>query len=136
MNEPVPALGNPILGDLADRLRGEEGIDAAYILGSAAGGRLRADSDVDIAILPAKGASFDGMRVAGLAADLGEICGRPVDLGILHTGNLVYAKEAVANGRVLFERDATVRARFEMHALSMYAGLQENRRAIIHAYAA
>jgi hypothetical protein len=28
-----------------------------------------------------------------------------VDLGVLSTSNLVYAKENVANGRVIFERD-------------------------------
>jgi predicted nucleotidyltransferase len=136
VNGHSPVLGDPTLQALANRLRAGSGLDAAYLLGSAATGRLRADSDLDIAILPSKGASFHGVRTAELAADLEEICGRMVDLGILHTGNLVYAKEAVAHGRVLFERDAGARARFEMHALSMYAELQENRRDVIHAYAA
>lgn len=136
MNGYSPVLGDSTLHALADRLHAESDLDAAYLLGSAASGRLRADSDLDIAILPARGASFPGVRMAGLAADLEEICGRAVDAGILHTGNLVYAKEAVAKGRVLFERDAGARARFEMHVLSMYAELQENRRDVIHAYAA
>jgi hypothetical protein len=70
-----------------------------------------------------------------LAADLESIAGRPVDLGILHTGNLVYAKEAISRGKVFFERDPSARRRFAMLALSMYAELQETRREILDAYA-
>ncbi len=81
-----------------------------------------------------RGGEFEGG--ADLAADFEEICSRPIDVGILHSGNLVYAKEAVRHGRILFQREATIRAWFEMHVLSMYAELQENRRDVIQAYAA
>jgi uncharacterized protein len=64
------------------------------------------------------------------------VAGRPVDVGMLSTGNLVYAKEAVAHGRLFFERDPAARARFAMLVLSMYASLQESRREVLHAYAA
>lgn len=45
-------------------------------------------------------------------------------------------QEAVATGRVLFERARNATARFEMLALSMYATLQEARRVVLQAYAA
>lgn len=64
------------------------------------------------------------------------IFGRPVDLGVLSTTNVVYAKEAIATGRLLFERDRRVTARFAMLALSMYASLQEARREVLRTYAA
>lgn len=113
-----------------------EAIDAAYLMGSAASDRLRPDSDVDIAILPSRSNPLSGRFLTDLAAELEVILGRSVDLGILHTGNLVYAKEAVTRGVLLLERNPTARARFAMLALSMYADLQENRREILHAYAA
>jgi predicted nucleotidyltransferase len=131
----MSGISTPILQSLVARL-GEVGeIDAAYLLGSAASGQLRSDSDLDIALLPSRGARFHGRRLAGLAADLESIAGRPVDLGILHTGNLVYAKEAISRGKVFFERDPSARRRFAMLALSMYAELQETRREILNAYA-
>ncbi len=71
-----------------------------------------------------------------LAADLEAIAGRPLDLGILHTGNLVYANEAVVRGNVIFERDRNARMRFAALVFSMYADLQENRREVLKAYAA
>ena len=131
----MSGISTPILQSLATRL-GEVGeIDAAYLLGSAASGLLRSDSDLDIALLPTRGARFPGRRLAELAADLESIAGLPVDLGILHTGNLIYAKEAISRGKLFYERDPASRRRFAQLALSMYADLQENRREILHAYA-
>ncbi|MFM8365081.1 MAG: type VII toxin-antitoxin system MntA family adenylyltransferase antitoxin [Verrucomicrobiota bacterium] len=132
----MSGIEGPILESLAARLGSTTGIDAAYLLGSAASGQLRPDSDVDIALLPTRGASFTGRQLAELAADLESIADRPVDLGILNTGNLVYAKEAVSRGHLFHERDPAARRRFAMHVLSMYADLQENRREILDAYAA
>ena len=131
----MSGISTSILQSLATRL-GEIGeIDAAYLMGSAASGQLRSDSDLDIALLPTRGAQFPGRRLAELAADLETVAGLPVDLGILHTGNLVYAKETVSRGKLFYESDPAARRRFAMLALSMYAELQETRREILDAYA-
>ena len=136
MDELGNALADSAVEAVADRLRRTGKIAAAYLLGSAASGRLRSDSDVDIAMLPVRGTLLGAEERLSLAADLGRITGRTVDLGILHTGNLVYAKEAVANGRLILDHDASARARFAMLTLSMYASLQETRRVVLDAYAA
>lgn len=121
---------------MIQRLAKDDKIAAAYLLGSGAEGCLRADSDVDIALLPVRGQTFSGRDRMELAADLTDIAGRTADLGVLHTGNLVYAKEAVARGRVIFERDHAASVGFAALVLSMYADLQENRRQVLRAYAA
>jgi predicted nucleotidyltransferase len=129
-------LDPSVLEAVAGRLRRTGKVAAAYLLGSAASGRLRSDSDVDIAVLPVRGTSLSASERLDLAADLESLTGRIVDLGILHTGNLVYAKEAVANGRLIMEGDPAARARFAMLTLSMFASLQETRRVVLDAYAA
>jgi len=111
-------------------------VEAAYLLGSAAEDRLRRDSDVDIAILVRRSSAVSVEDRLALMATLGRIFGRPVDLGLLDTSNLVYAKEAIARGRLIAERDHTVTATFAMYVLSMYATLQEARREVLRAYAA
>ena len=121
---------------LAERLDREGGLAAAYLLGSGARGRLRPDSDLDLALLPLRGRVIAPEDRLSLAADLEELAGRPVDVGVLSTTNLVYAKEAVAHGVLLLERDPSARACFAMLVLSMYASLQESRREVLHAYAA
>lgn len=111
-------------------------VEAAYLLGSAATGRLRGDSDVDVAILLRRGTSLSVRQRLALTGELAALLGRPVDLGLLSTANVVYAKEAVATGKMLFQRDALAVGRFAMLALSMYAALQEARREVLRAYAA
>lgn len=131
-----PALDTALLEAVASHLSRHAHVAAAYLLGSAAEGRLRSDSDVDIAVLPVTPDGLPLLDRLHLAAELGSIVAREVDLGVLTTRNLVYAKEAITRGRLIFDRDHLVTARFEMYALSMYASLQEARREVLRAYAA
>jgi len=128
--------GEPAMAAAIAALERCAAVEAAYLLGSAAAGRLRGDSDVDVAILPSRSATFSVDQRLALTAELARLFGRPVDLGLLSTANVVYAKEAVVHGRILFERSHRVTARFAMLALSMYASLQEARREVLRAYAA
>jgi predicted nucleotidyltransferase len=131
-----PVLDTALLEAVASHLSRHDHVAAAYLLGSAAEGRLRSDSDVDIAILSLTPKGLPLLERLHLAAELSSIVGREVDLGVLTTRNLVYAKEAVTRGRLIFDRDHLVTARFEMYTLSMYASLQEARREVLRAYAA
>jgi predicted nucleotidyltransferase len=124
------------LAAIIAHLRGQAHVAAAYLLGSAATGRLRPDSDVDIAVLPVRRDELLLAERLSLTAELGRMVGREVDLGVLTTRDLVYAKEAVTRGRLVFDRDHVATATFEMYALSMYASLQEARREVLRAYAA
>jgi predicted nucleotidyltransferase len=117
-------------------LLGHPAVEAAYLLGSAAENRLRDDSDVDIAILLRTATAMSGNERLLLSAALQRVFQRPVDLGILSTRNLVFARETIAKGRVLAERDHRVTASFVVRVLSMYAALQVARREVLHAYAA
>ncbi|MCE9629929.1 MAG: nucleotidyltransferase domain-containing protein [Planctomycetia bacterium] len=130
------SISPELLERASDAILAHPKVEAAYLLGSAVDGRLRGDSDIDIAILLRRSAVLSVMDRLLLTASLGRVFGRPVDLGILSTANLVYAKEAIAHGRLIAERDHGVTARFAMHVLSMYAGLQESRREVLRAYSA
>lgn len=132
----VNAITEQQLTGVVEVLQSCEAVEAAYLLGSAATGRLRADSDIDVAVLPRHRDPMSAADSVELTGRLVEVLGRPVDLGILTTSNVVYAKEAVATGRLIFERDHRLTARFAMLALSMYASLQEARREVLRAYAA
>ncbi|MBU6221158.1 MAG: nucleotidyltransferase domain-containing protein [Planctomycetes bacterium] len=119
-----------------ETLRRHHGVQAAYVLGSAAADRLRPDSDIDVAILPSVRGRLSIEERLALTAELTRIFGRTVDLGVLSTANVVYAKEAVTSGKLVYERDPLTTARFAMLTLSMYASLQEARREVLRAYAA
>mgnify|MGYP006297763047 CR=1 FL=1 len=122
--------------EIADGLEKDERISAAYALGSAITGRLCADSDIDIALLSVPGCSFSQLDLLHLSSELGTCCPRPVDLGILSTHNLIYAKEALLQGECLFCKDQYYHDLFVATALGLYLELRTARREVEHAYTA
>lgn len=65
----------------ADQLR-DRGIAHAAVFGSVARGEDGRDSDVDLLVTLDPGAEMDLFDFAGIAADLREWIGRPVDLAV------------------------------------------------------
>ena len=65
------------------------------------------------------------------AADHAAIFGHEVDLVDLFAADAALRVQVIDHGHVLFERTPADRARFEMHALSRYAHLNEERRTIL-----
>ena len=61
MKRSENTLDASVLRAVAERFGKKAPVSAAYLLGSAADGRLRADSDVDVALLPVRGASIGGL---------------------------------------------------------------------------
>lgn len=102
-------------------LNAEEDISAAYLLGSAAKGCLRSDSDIDIAILAREKASVSSWDRLRLAGELSRVVGRTVDLGILSTDNLIYARETLLTGKRILCRDRFFCDMFGATALGLYA---------------
>ncbi len=111
-------------------------IQAAYLHGSAAKGTMDPNSDIDIARLLVPGQNFPMMQQLACAAELETHLGHPIDLGILSTENLVYAKEVINHGHELFSENRFRSDLFLTTCLSMYVELQEQRKEVLHAYSA
>jgi len=127
--ETIAALLRPFL-------EADTRVLAAYLLGSAVSGRMRADSDIDIALLSRPGGRMDALERAALATKIAFEIGRDVDIGELGSGNLVYAKEALLTGRRIFSRDVSASDEAEATLLGMYTSFNEERREVLDAYRA
>jgi predicted nucleotidyltransferase len=123
-----------VIDELRERLQREEGLVAAYLLGSAAAGRMTPLSDVDLAVLPVPGRRLDLGRRLELAATLHAIVHRTVDIGCLGHDNLVYTREALLSGKCLFCHDGAYRDLFVATTLAMYAALRVERKEVERAY--
>jgi predicted nucleotidyltransferase len=114
----------------------DSAVDAVYLLGSAAIGQMRPDSDVDIAVVPAAGREFTAMDLGRLAAAISLEVGRVVDLGILNSANLVYARQAILAGRRIYARDPKRTDLLAASLLGMYERFNLDRREVRDAYTA
>jgi len=121
---------------IAQRIDRDERIVAAYLLGSAVAGRMRADSDLDIAILPAMGTPWSATDTVDLASNLSLMAGRTVDLGVLSSQNLIYASQVFLTGERFFCRDAFAADLAAATLLGLAAQFRFERKEIVDVYAA
>ena len=101
-------------------------IQAAYLFGSTATGRVRPDSDIDIAVLLTR--APDAKRALDyrlkLMTDLGAAFHRPdVDVVVLNEAPLLLAHRVLSTGTLVFARSAAARVRFQVRIAAMYADL-------------
>ena len=101
-------------------------IQAAYIFGSVATGRARPDSDIDIAVLTdgrVRPANMLKYRLR-LMADLSSALHRPdVEVVILNEATPLLSHRVLSQGRLVFERSASARVRFQVRTASRYFDL-------------
>jgi len=129
-------LDPQVLKQCVERFRAERQIVAAWGLGSAFQGALRADSDVDFAILNQRNYSSDPQKEGKLLADLEDLVNRRVDLGTITTRNLIYAHEVIRRGHLLFARNPGEVDQFVGKILTLYADLRQDRKVVEEAYSA
>ena len=79
----MDAIESPAVGRLLTRA----GVEVAILFGSAAKGRLRPDSDIDIGILPSPDRVLGFDEELALAAELDKMLGGEVDLVRLDTAS-------------------------------------------------
>jgi Predicted nucleotidyltransferases len=78
----------------------------AWLFGSYSRGEQRADSDIDILILPDKSQHFSLFTLSGMYEDLKDLLGCEVDL-ITEGGLLPFARETADRDKILiYERAA------------------------------
>ncbi|GAB6060090.1 type VII toxin-antitoxin system MntA family adenylyltransferase antitoxin [Desulfonatronum parangueonense] len=119
---------------LRQRLQQDQRVLAAYLLGSAASGRMRPDSDLDLALMTMPGKTLPPLDRIALAAELALEAGIVVDIGHLSSDNLVYAKEAILTGKRIFARDPLQADLTACTLLGMYVRFNEERREVLDAY--
>jgi uncharacterized protein len=94
-------------------LEADPRITYALLFGSAATGRVRTDSDVDVAIGLAEGAALTPLAIGALAARLEEAAGRPIDLVLLDEAPPGLAYRVFRDGRPIAVRsESALKARF------------------------
>lgn len=119
---------------LNSTLDGRFNIAAAYLLGSAATGKLRRDSDIDIALLPEEGQKISLQSRLELASMLEAKLNRTIDTGVITSKNLVYASEAIINGCRIVTRQKNYTEATETRLLGCYLIYLQDRKIVEKSY--
>ena len=120
----------PDLWELVDYLEARPEVLAAVVFGSAAAGRLRPDSDIDLALLFTEGSVPDAFAVLELRGALEHRAGRDVDLIVLNGASPILAFQAVKKGQLLACKDASMYQHYVVRLISEYADFKRIRRPI------
>lgn len=115
---------------LTDYLEAQPEVLAAIVFGSAAAGRLRPESDIDLALLFAEGGMPDELAALELRGELEQRAARDVDLIVLNRAPTVLAFQAVKKGQLIFCRDPRAFERYAVRLISEYADFKIIRRPI------
>ncbi|MFA7566178.1 MAG: HepT-like ribonuclease domain-containing protein [Alkalispirochaeta sp.] len=113
-----PDSSEELMETVREALEPFDGIAFAFLFGSAVAGRLRADSDLDVAVYGVSGRAveieverrLDGEMEMQLAVE--RATGRNVDLLVLNRAPAVVCAAAILTGNALFIRDGSVYSRY------------------------
>ncbi len=113
---------------IRETLRPREGVLFGYLFGSAARGRMHAESDVDVAVF--LGPGVDPIETKrSLTVDLMEALGcDAVDVTVLNAAGPGLWCSVLKDGILLIDRDPEVRAEAEVRALREYWDFEPRRR--------
>ena len=95
-----------------------DNIVAVYLFGSAATGKMRLTSDVDIAIMSR--CPIDGFKRIDLETEFSLSLDRDVDLVVFHQAELLLQHQILKYGTLLYENDLSERVRQETTARREY----------------
>jgi predicted nucleotidyltransferase len=115
---------------VTDLLESDARIAAAILFGSAAQGRARASSDLDVGVVARSTGDADALEAEQLelVARLSAAAGRDVQLVVLDRADPVLGRQAFSNGRTLFERDSARKADVLERILTEYFDGEYHRR--------
>jgi len=123
-------IARQISGMLADH----PGIAAVYLLGSAATGALRDDSDIDIALLPVDEQAISFQSRLDMATSLELRLKRTIDIGVITSKNLIYASEAILKGRRIVTVQKDYAEAQETRLLGCYLTFRQDRKKVEESY--
>lgn len=107
-----------IIKKCKDILMEYEDIIFAYIFGSYVSGKIRVDSDIDIAIYLEK--NIDIYTYIEIKMNLSEVLKREVDLVILNNAPPLLKYEIYKNNILIFSRDKTLESKYKVKTLFEY----------------
>jgi len=119
-----------IATELSRTLLNIDAVRLAVLYGSAARGTMHPGSDVDLAVATDPRRELDPELLIDISLACGDAVGREVQVRDLARAQGVYLKQVLTEGKVIVERDPTVRAELIIRMLDFVEDMLPNVRMI------
>ena len=133
----MPAqIAEQIEANVRQLLKKEPHILAVYLLGSTLRGTMRPDSDIDLGLMIEPGYKISALERAYLSGIISYKMRRTVDIGEISSNNLVYAREALLKGKIIYTKNKDSVNLYRANLLAMYLQYNKDRQEVVNAYRA
>ena len=119
-----------IVDQLVQVLKGHRDLQLGILYGSAVTGTLHADSDIDLALAVDTRTPVPHDTLLAVSLEAGRLIGREVQVRDLSAARGVFLKQVLTSGRVVLQRDPTVRAELIIRMLDFVEDMLPNVRMI------
>jgi len=109
---------NSIVNQLNNFTSSYDNIIALYLFGSAATGKIRQSSDIDIAVMSTS--DIDSFKRVQMETELSNLLNRDVDLVVFHQADVLLQHQILKYGNLIYENDSSERVRQETFARRVY----------------
>lgn len=99
------------------------------LFGSAAAGKMRGDSDIDIAYLSDK--ELSEYEVFSISQELAGLMGRDIDLIDMSKASTVFKANILGRGKIIYSTDEKKKHEFQIRTFKEYCLLNEERKGIL-----
>lgn len=99
------------------------------LFGSAAAGKMRGDSDIDIAYLSDK--ELSEYEVFSISQELAGLMGRDIDLIDMSKASTVFKANILGTGKIIYSTDEKKKHEFQIRTFKEYCLLNEERKGIL-----
>jgi hypothetical protein len=119
-------INSEIISQLKDYFEIKSGVLLVFLFGSAAGGKMKADSDIDIGILFEN--EPDIFEINELKSELNGILKREIDIAVLNSAAPVLKMQVLKKGIPVFTKDKKYYNQFFVATINQYDDLKQTRR--------
>jgi len=119
-------INSEIISQLKDYFEIKSGVLLVFLFGSAAGGKMKADSDIDIGILFEN--EPDIFEINELKSELNGILKREIDIAVLNSAAPVLKMQVLKKGIPVFTKEKKYYNQFFVDTINQYDDLKQTRK--------
>lgn len=117
-------MNNKLIENLVSYFKDHKSVATVYLFGSQARKNIRAESDIDLAVLFTEKATENFNNILTFTAELNDLLKKKVDICDIESVDLLFTYRVLSEGKLVYKFDEEKRVAFETKLLRNYFDLK------------